>query len=51
MGAINMKKVCVSITERNLDWLRAEARRLGVGVSEVLRRTLDSFTKGAEGRS
>jgi hypothetical protein len=36
-----MKKKLISLTERQADYLDTEAKRLGISVSELVRRILD----------
>jgi hypothetical protein len=36
-----MVKYMASFTPQQLEWLKAEAARLGIGVAELLRRIID----------
>lgn len=37
----NIEKVSVALSRPNIEWCRAEAERLGLSVSEVVRRAID----------
>jgi len=37
----NVKKVSVALSNKNIEWGNAEAERLGLSFSEVVRRALD----------
>ena len=36
-------KVMISFTDPQLRWLRAEAKRLGVSVADLVRRSVDAY--------
>lgn len=40
-----MIKLVVSLTQPQLDWLKAEAERLGISTAELLRRLIDKERK------
>ena len=43
-----MERTQINLTRRELDALKAEAKRLGISVSELLRRTIDEKMKKGE---
>jgi len=44
----NIEKVSVSLSKKNVEWAKAEAFRLGLSVSEVVRRALDAAREKQE---
>ena len=37
----NVQKISVALSKKNVEWAKEEADRLGISVSEVVRRALD----------
>lgn len=37
----NMPRVTISFTEQQLEWLRAQADRLGISLADLIRRMVD----------
>ena len=44
----NIEKVSVALSRPNIEWAKAEAERLGLSVSEVVRRALDAAREKQE---
>lgn len=38
----NVEKKSIALSKKNLEWVQEEAERLGISVSEVVRRALDA---------
>jgi transposase-like protein len=38
-----MKRIMLSVTEQQGEWLKATARQHGLGIAELLRRIIDSW--------
>lgn len=38
----NVEKVSVALSKKNVEWAKGQAERLGLSVSEVVRRALDA---------
>lgn len=38
----NVEKKSIALSKKNLEWVHEEAERLGISVSEVVRRALDA---------
>jgi len=47
----NVEKVSVALSKKNIAWAREEADRLGLSVSEVVRRALDAARERQEQRA
>jgi len=45
-----MRKQQVSLTDPQVEWLEAEAKRLGVSIAEVIRRIIDKHREQRENR-
>lgn len=41
-----MNKYVISFTEPQLEWLKQEAKRLGISVAELVRRLVDQAREG-----
>lgn len=47
----NVEKISVALSSKNIEWVNAEAERLGLSVSEVVRRALDLAREHQERRA
>jgi len=36
-----MQRISISVPDQQMEWLRAEARRIGITIGELLRRIID----------